>query len=111
MGSVFRAFDRSTGEPVALKVLRGNTPLDGVERFEREIRVLANLRHPGIVRYVADGQTPTGELFLAMEWLDGESLSQRLARRASRPRRASTSLGASRRRSAPRTNAASCTAT
>jgi tetratricopeptide (TPR) repeat protein len=51
-----------------------------MERFLREAQVLANLSHPGIVRYVTHGRTQTGELYLAMEWLDGESLSQRLAR-------------------------------
>jgi len=79
MGTVFRALDRTTGEPVALKVLREMAG-DGSERFAREIRVLAGLRHPGIVRYIADGHTHDGALFLAMEWLEGESLSHRLAR-------------------------------
>src|SRR5262245_8636440 len=50
------------------------------ERFLREARVLAELRHPGIVRYIAHGQAATGELYLAMEWLDGEDLLSRLAR-------------------------------
>jgi tetratricopeptide (TPR) repeat protein len=77
MGTVYRALDRTTGEPVALKVLRG---ADEIDRFEREIRVLAGLRHPGIVRYVADGITPSGDPFLAMEWLEGESLAHRLPR-------------------------------
>src|SRR5262249_49662727 len=38
------------------------------------------LRHAGIVRYVAHGETPDGELFLAMEWLEGEDLASRLRR-------------------------------
>jgi hypothetical protein len=41
---------------------------------------LSDLSHPAIVRYVAHGTTPKGEPFLAMEWLDGEDLQQRLAR-------------------------------
>jgi eukaryotic-like serine/threonine-protein kinase len=81
MGTVYRAIDLTTREPVALKVLRPGTS-DGAERFAREVRVLASLRHPGIVRYVADGATPGGEMCLAMEWLEGESLSQRLQRAA-----------------------------
>ena len=80
MGAVFRAWDRTTGEHVALKMLHGVAAIDGRERFAREIRVLAALRHPGIVRYVADGLTPGGAPWLAMEWLDGESVSDRLAR-------------------------------
>ena len=79
MGTVYRARDRSSGDLVAIKLLHAT--VGGVaERFAREIRVLSQLRHPGIVRHIADGVTPTGALWLAMEWLAGESLSQRLAR-------------------------------
>ncbi len=78
MGAVYRARDRSTGEPVALKVMR-SIAAEHDDRFAREIRVLAQLRHPGIVRYIADG-TSQGEMWLAMEWLEGESLAQRVRR-------------------------------
>lgn len=79
MGSVFLATDRLSGGPVAVKVVDlvvGNAG----ERFRREARVLSALSHPGIVRYIAHGETAAREPFLAMEWLDGESLSERLAR-------------------------------
>ncbi|HEY1551426.1 MAG TPA: protein kinase [Kofleriaceae bacterium] len=76
MGAVYRAIDQAANEAVAIKVLRADS-VDHVDRFAREIRVLEQLRHPGIVRYVADG-VAHGELWLAMEWLDGESLSHRL---------------------------------
>lgn len=79
MAVVYRAIDRSNGAPVALKVLHA----DGVRfagHFARESYVLAELNHPGIVRYIAHGSTPSGELFLAMEWLDGEDLAQRIKR-------------------------------
>src|SRR4051812_35843373 len=79
MGAVFRARDRTSGDPVAIKVLL-KSAMAVADRFAREIRVLAQLRHPGIVRYIADGRTEAGEPWLAMEWLQGESLSQRLAR-------------------------------
>jgi tetratricopeptide (TPR) repeat protein len=79
MGSVFCARDRTSGERVAVKVLRSGS-IDGPERFARETRVLAALRHPHIVRYVADGRTAAGEHWLAMEWLEGEALHQRLRR-------------------------------
>ncbi len=79
MGTVFRARDLASDEAVALKVLH-SASADSAERFAREIRVLAGLRHPGIVKYIADGRSAAGELWLAMEWLEGESLSQRLSR-------------------------------
>src|SRR5580658_1733513 len=75
MGAVYRALDRTMGTPVALKVMSGGGQDD--ERFAQEARVLANLNHPAIVRYVAHGATPDGHPFLAMEWLEGEDLGDR----------------------------------
>jgi ATP/maltotriose-dependent transcriptional regulator MalT len=79
MGRVFRANDLVTGATVAVKVLHGSAARDP-ERFEREAQLLDELRHPGIVRYIAHGRAPTGEPWLAMEWLEGEDLHDRLAR-------------------------------
>lgn len=80
MGTVYRARDRYTGELVALKLLnsdaRGSSEL---ERFTREAQILARLHHPNIVAYVAHGHTPDGQLFLAMEWLEGHDLAARLS--------------------------------
>jgi eukaryotic-like serine/threonine-protein kinase len=76
MGAVYRARDRHTGSEVALKLLLDES---SEERFAREARVLAELRHPGIVQYVAHGKTEVGALYLAMEWLDGVDLRARLA--------------------------------
>jgi tRNA A-37 threonylcarbamoyl transferase component Bud32/tetratricopeptide (TPR) repeat protein len=76
MGAVYRARDRHSGGEVALKLLLDES---SEERFAREARVLADLRHPGIVRYVAHGKTEVGSLYLAMEWLDGIDLRARLA--------------------------------
>lgn len=79
MGRVYKARDLRTGELAALKILHSASS-EGQERFEREARLLAELSHPGIVRYVAHGTTDAGERFLAMEWLEGESLAERLER-------------------------------
>jgi tRNA A-37 threonylcarbamoyl transferase component Bud32 len=81
MAMVYRAIDRKTDARVALKLLRGfrdNSTHDHVERFAREATVLAALSHPRIVQYQAHGRTASGEIFLAMEWLEGVDLSQRL---------------------------------
>jgi hypothetical protein len=78
MGMVFRARDRESGEIVAIKLIAEEQSAHA-ERFAREIEVLAELSHPGIVRHVAHGALPAGGLFLAMEWLDGEDLKTRLA--------------------------------
>ena len=79
MGVVYRARDRASGEVVAVKVLLERRA-SAVERFAREAAVLSRLDHPGIVRYGAHGVTDAGEPYLAMEWLDGESLSGRFGR-------------------------------
>ncbi|HTB79218.1 MAG TPA: protein kinase, partial [Polyangiaceae bacterium] len=77
MGAVYRALDAVTGVPVALKVM--TTYGKHEQRFAQEARVLAELNHPAIVRYVAHGETEQGQPYLAMEWLEGEDLAQRLA--------------------------------
>ena len=80
MGTVYRADDLETGHRVALKLLHsGNNP-DLLERFWREARLLAELRHPNIVQYIAHGLTEQGSPYLAMEWLEGEDLAERLRR-------------------------------
>ncbi len=82
MGVVFRARDRQGGGDVALKLLRDETAWDQGRRtrFAREARVLAELRHPNVVRYVAHGVDPSNRYYLAMEWLEGEDLATRLSR-------------------------------
>jgi tetratricopeptide (TPR) repeat protein/predicted Ser/Thr protein kinase len=76
MGRVYRARDAATGRTVALKVLIAEGT-DERDRFEREARILSALSHPSIVAYVAHGDD-LGQPFIAMEWLEGQSLSARL---------------------------------
>src|SRR5262249_24745214 len=78
MGAVYRATDRTTGASLAVKMLQGRSA--DTERFAQEASLLAELQHPAIVRYVAHGRLADGQLFLAMEWLDGETLEDRLER-------------------------------
>lgn len=77
-GVVFRARDRATGQTVALKVLRDAGTDD--PRFLREAGILARLDHPAVVGHRGHGRTAVGTSYLAMEWLEGETLSRRLAR-------------------------------
>ena len=74
---MYRALDRDTGSLVAVKILHGRSS-EQTGRFGQEAEVLAELTHPAIVRYVAHGATPVGEHYLAMEWLEGETLLERL---------------------------------
>ncbi|WP_437816151.1 serine/threonine-protein kinase [Sorangium sp. So ce1078] len=85
MGEVFRARDVTSGAPVALKLLHADAARsDDTERFLREARFLSELRHPGIVAYLAHGKAQDGRPFLAMEWLSGKDLGERLDRGALR---------------------------
>lgn len=80
MGTVYRARDRHSGDLVALKLLHPDRSSgDDAGRFLREARLLSELQHPGIVAHVAHGQIPEGARFLAMEWLEGHDLRERLA--------------------------------
>ena len=74
MGTVYQAIDRHTQQVVAVKILHGKGGTDAA-RFDQEAALLAELRHPGIVRYVAHGITSHGESYIAMEWLSGETWS------------------------------------
>ncbi|HEY0970539.1 MAG TPA: protein kinase [Gemmatimonadales bacterium] len=84
MAVVYLAHDLKHDRPVAVKVLRaGDTPVD-VERFQREIRVVARLRHPFILPLYDSGEA--GDvLYFVMPFVDGESLRSRLAREGRLP--------------------------
>lgn len=78
MGTIYRAHDLKDGGAVAVKVISADD-VSEPERFLREAAVLAELDHPSIVRYVAHGEAE-GCRYLVMEWLEGETLAQRLHR-------------------------------
>ena len=73
MGAVYRARDLESGQEVALKVLLrgdGNDGQRALRRFEREGRLTANLRHPGIVGVHAAGEEQ-GRAWIAFELVEG----------------------------------------
>jgi hypothetical protein len=78
MGEVYRAVHRASGESVALKVMPSGE--ESKQRFELEAAAVESVRHPCIVRYREHGELEDGRVFLAMEWVDGESLTSRLRR-------------------------------
>jgi len=83
MGVVYRAQDTKLGRQVALKVLptssRG-TDDETVERFRREARTASALNHPNICTIYGFDEYE-GQLYLAMELLDGDPLDRRLSGR------------------------------
>src|SRR5437016_2972905 len=79
MGVIYQARDRQGGGLVAIKLVHASDRAN-LARFELEATILAGLSHPRIVRYVAHGTAPSGKPYLAMEWVDGETLHARLER-------------------------------
>ena len=81
MGEVYKALDTRLDRAIAIKILPDEFHEDGRlrQRFEREAKAIAALRHPHICVLHDIGQVE-GLSFLVMEHLDGESLAQRLSR-------------------------------
>jgi len=76
-GAIYKARDKQTGKPVALKVIDAVSENSRV-RAALEAHALFDLSHPAIVGYVAHGTRVKGPLYLAMEWLEGETLAAHL---------------------------------
>src|SRR5262245_51675124 len=83
MGEVYRATDTNLGRDVAIKVLPEAFAQDPerVARFEREAKTLASLNHPNIA-IIHGVEKSQGTYALVMELVEGEDLSQRIARGA-----------------------------
>ena len=97
MSTIYTARDRATREQCVLKVL----PLSRVSeasylpRFQREARVACGLHHPNVVRVFglhceSDGESDVH--FMAMEWLHGENLSDKVKREGPLPLRLAAEL-------------------
>jgi tRNA A-37 threonylcarbamoyl transferase component Bud32 len=84
MGEVWRGFDTVLARPVALKVMRdpvfGDDPARG--RFEEEARHVSRLEHPSIVPVYDLGELPDGRPFFVMKLIQGQTLEELLAARA-----------------------------
>ncbi|PYQ74093.1 MAG: hypothetical protein DMG04_11650 [Acidobacteria bacterium] len=89
MGDVYRARDTRLGRTVAIKVLSAAVADDAArrERFMREARAAAALSHPNIAALYEIGED-AGELFLAFEYVPGETLRALIGGRPLNPRRA-----------------------
>ena len=79
MGAVFEAVQDPIGRRVAIKILHPKYAQDpGIcARFFNEARAVNLIDHPGVVQISDYGQLPDGTAYLVMEYLKGETLSQR----------------------------------
>lgn len=88
MGVTYKAFDTRLRCAVALKVIhaaRLQTRSNLRERFLREARIAASVRHPNIASVFHLGETADGHCFYAMELIEGETLAQCVRRRGPLP--------------------------
>ncbi|TNE85659.1 MAG: serine/threonine protein kinase [Deltaproteobacteria bacterium] len=82
MGAVYLAHNvLSTRVRAAVKVLKPHSLGDARKRFVREVELVASVQHPAVVRVLGGGEdTERGLLYMAMEYLEGEELKDRLER-------------------------------
>ena len=79
MGAVYKAWQKNLDRFVAIKILQPGLD-DGIagftERFKREAKAMAQLKHPGIVAVYDAGTTPGGFLYFLMECVDGTDVQR-----------------------------------
>lgn len=81
MGAIFRAHNRESGLPAAIKVLHPAYTQMGefVERFIQEARAAGRLSHPNIIKVYTVGKTSNGRYYFTMELVEGSTLTQKIA--------------------------------
>ncbi len=81
MSTVYCAFDQVLERPVAIKLLHREIAADSdqIERFRREARAVAQLSHPHIVTVIDAGEDD-GRPYIVFEYVEGETLKQRIQR-------------------------------
>jgi predicted Ser/Thr protein kinase len=82
MGTVYRATHLGLERPVAIKVLKPEFAADPEvgDRFMREARTMARLRHTGAAMIFDAGRLPDGRPFIVMEFVEGETLADTLTK-------------------------------
>src|SRR3712207_6633954 len=87
MADVYLAHDDTLDRDVALKVMSSRYASDEefVERFKREAQSAAALSHPNIVSIFDRGESEDGTYYIAMEYLPGGTLKDRITQRGALP--------------------------
>lgn len=80
MGIIFIATQLSVSRKIAIKILRPtlSDELDLMQRFSQEVEVVASLAHPNIVSMIDAGRDAGGLMYLAMEFVEGETFREAL---------------------------------
>ncbi len=88
MGMILRAEQLPMERPVAIKVLHPHIAAEKpelVSRFQREVRLAKELNHPNTIRLYDFGESDTGLVYVAMEYLEGADLKELLAEQGALP--------------------------
>jgi predicted Ser/Thr protein kinase len=94
MGIVYRGTNEKNSKPAAVKVVSSEFSQGGKlrDRFDREAEILQQFRHPNIVRFLAVGRF-RGTSYIAMEYVQGDTLDMKLIERGLLPWREVVELG------------------
>ncbi|MDP1590931.1 MAG: protein kinase, partial [Prosthecobacter sp.] len=88
MGAVYRGVQTNLDRPVAIKILPPGVEKEDpsfAERFKSEARLMAKLSHPAVVGVYDFGTNAAGQLYFAMEYVDGSDVSQMIAAQGKLP--------------------------
>lgn len=80
MGAVYKGYDKVLKKTVAVKVLLPNAQAEAMIRFHQEAKMAAKLSHANILSVFDFGQSADGDLYLIMDFIDGESLADLIKR-------------------------------
>lgn len=80
MGIIFEATQLSVSRKIAVKLLRPTLADDAdlLQRFKQEVEVVGSMSHPNVVSLIDAGQDSSGLMYLAMEFVDGETFREAL---------------------------------
>lgn len=80
-GRIFLAASPNTGSPVALKLVHRDLAADEelAAQIVRDARIVAEIDHPNVAKVLAAGTLTNGDLFIAVEYIEGQDLSDLLA--------------------------------
>ncbi len=87
MGNVYEARHKLFDKRFAVKVIKRTLVenREALRRFQREALLASKMDHPNIVKVYDFGETPTGQQFILMEYVDGESLRDMMKRQPQMP--------------------------
>ncbi|OHX64046.1 serine/threonine-protein kinase [Flammeovirga pacifica] len=75
-GEVYKGEHSLLKMPVAIKLLKSGTNDDGIQRFEKEVKITSSLKHPNTIKVYDFGRSPEGNFYYVMEYINGITLSK-----------------------------------